>query len=255
MKITQREKIMLSFLLIVGLLAGGFYLIYTPLSSQADLLNQEYQAVQVQKKDIDQQLASYDQINKSVNDLTDTINQSTVAYYPSILQEKIILALNDLVTGSGIVVSNIAYVQQKGLTPVLPDAAAANAAAQTAQTSGGAAVQANSLADAISQLNKMDGITNADAEEQQSALQTVDQAALTAALQSVSSLTATIQFTGTYDQVRYFMTLLENMNRSIQVTNIAYTTGENGFINGTINMNFYAIPKLVRQDDDYLTWK
>ncbi|MEA4890474.1 MAG: hypothetical protein VB070_13540 [Clostridiaceae bacterium] len=254
MKITQREKIMLSFLLIVGLLAGGFYLIYTPLNNQADLLNQEYQAVQVQKKDIDQQLASYDQINKSVNDLTDTINQSTVAYYPSILQEKIILVLNDLVTGSGIVVSNIAYVQQKGLTPQLPDAAAGSAAAQTAQTSGTAA-QANSLTDAISQLNKMDGITNADAEEQQSALQTVDQAALTAALQSVSSLTATIQFTGTYDQVRYFMTLLENMNRSVQVTNITYTTGESGFINGTLNMNFYAIPKLVRQDDDYLTWK
>lgn len=191
---------------------------------------------------INADIASAPKTNEDFNTAVANIQTATVRYYPAIIQEKLLLMLNDRFMGTGMMNDASTYVVQNGLTPP----------GKTSAKTSEPATSAQSLAVAADQFRKLNGETPISPSTSSNP---ADPALLKTALSSVQSLNATIDFTGTYNQLREFVSQIEAQNRMIQIDQITYKQIEGEIIKGQVILNFHAIPKLTDQDTDYTTWQ
>ena len=69
-------------------------------------------------------------------------------------------------------------------------------------------------------------------------------------------MSVTLQLKGNYPQVLSFIKELEALNRTVLISNMTLAANEGGMIEGSINLDFYALPKVQDQDRDkqYMSW-
>jgi len=264
MKLSTREQVLLAVLAIIGLLAAGFYLVYTPLSNtHAQLLTQRDE-VQLSYDEAMAKIATLDKTKTEVANLSATVVERTKVYFPSIIQEKLMLILNTLYSESDVQVSDEAFtLMVTHDLPRAPDQAAAenpdhlavivreyNAAA----TPGGAAAAET-------------------AKPAEAAPAEAEAAAMQAAVTSIDSMNLNVSFTATYAQAIDWMSQVEALDRSVQFQSLTLTPGDateqtitdaagnpvtvavpNGLLDCNFSLAFNAIPKLVTQDEEYELW-
>ena len=68
-----------------------------------------------------------------------------------------------------------------------------------------------------------------------------------------NTLKVALSFNGTYDNFETFLNDICNGGKTIFVDDIKINSGQ-GKINGTMNLNFLAIPKITREDEEYDKW-
>jgi type IV pilus assembly protein PilO len=266
MSLSRREQIMLAVLVILGLLAIAYYLVFIPQSNKYDELSTKQLEVQTTYDTTMAEIGQLDKLEAMTKDLTTQIDSRTQRYFPSIIQEQIVLMMNQLYTDSQIQVNNENFTISKGLQ---------SSTAYTSTIPGSATAAPDLLAISQSYNRLLSGKEAPIAQEPvlQAEPNEEQKMAEAAALGSVESLNQSIVFVGSYTQATDLIRRIEALNRSIQVKNVAMavstaqdqtTTGPDGqlitvapptsLLDCTFDLVFNAIPKLTAQDEAYEAW-
>lgn len=204
MNVSHREKIMLLALLLVAFIAAGYYFVFIPVMDKSDSLILQQADFQAQADEIQIQLAALPGIEDEVQSLESSLAELSARYYPEILQEKLILQVDDFIKQSGIVASVYSYSSQQGVT--ITNYTTAEQPTSEQQTA----------------------VSDQQSNNSESSQPEVDEST-TSGIQSVESTIADagvfkvdMQFSGTYEQLRKFVTLIENSGKAIKLNNLNY---------------------------------
>ena len=260
MSLSKREQVLLAILLIIGLLAGGYYLIFLPMMETLTATQSRQAELQIEYDSVTAELKNFDKLQADATALYDAVNERTKKYYPSIIQEQIILTLNQLYTDSAVKVLNESF--------------AFDYAVELPRQAGGGqneAVVPTLLAASETYKAVESGAATEPAEPAKEKSEE-EQKAYEASLKSVNGLGVTIEFTAPYANAIALVDRIEQLNRTIQINsiNLALSTDEQTItdaegnvvvvpqtqplLTGTLDLVFHAIPKLVDQDGDYVEW-
>ena len=80
------------------------------------------------------------------------------------------------------------------------------------------------------------------------------QANLTTSTATAEVMSVSISFSGDYENVKAFIDAIQNWNYNLVITNLALSPLTERSVLGSFTLEFYAIPKLDGQDQDYLEW-
>lgn len=227
---------MLLFLLGCVLVSVTYYnFIYIPQSEKINALKDEKIKIETRYQEAMETIRLLDKKQEDVSSLSSEINLKSKDFYPTIIQEKIILQLDDYLKKS-ILKGDIAFseISVKSVE-VIQD---------KSKDKGQTSFQG--LVDNYKGLNKKEeGQDNSQQEDTQ------EQAQSSA---TVELLKASINFKGTFENVQSFISKIETSNRQIAISDVSMTVEYNGELTGSMNLEFYAIPKISERDGEYLQW-
>ena len=105
MKMSQREKYLLTIVgcILVGVLYYQF--LYTSQKEKLELAKNELMEVQARHDQVMSNIATLPKRQEDIKGLTASITERTSSYYPTLIQEKIILELNEIIEETGITAS------------------------------------------------------------------------------------------------------------------------------------------------------
>ena len=150
-------------------------------------------------------------------------------------KEKIILALDELINESNIQATiGFSQVSAQAVEPFT------GGTYELPQSS------LSGLANDYHDLTNEGSLVEEDASHAQSNLVT---STSTAEVMSIS-----LTFTGAYENVKSFIDAVQEWNYNLIITNLSLTPLNDTDVSGSLTLEFYAIPKLEGQDQDYLTW-
>lgn len=262
MSLSYREQILLSILLVVALIVGGYYVLFEPMGQRLEQVRNERSALQ---QEYDQTLAELNgltQIKEQAAILTANISERTKVFYPSIIQEELLVMLHQLS-----VENQISYETEGYNLTFVPEVIQMDQAAisDASVRSLGDLRQDYQLAIAGEQVPS----DKPSEPSSEASLELSRQH-----LNSLEGMNLTLNFESTYAQAAAMISGLENLNRSIRINSLNLSWLEASalplmdadntlievspdipLVTGTLDLTFYAIPKLVDQDEDYLTWE
>ena len=67
-------------------------------------------------------------------------------------------------------------------------------------------------------------------------------------------LTVSMTFSGSYETIKTFIDTIQSWNYNLIITNLSLSPQTDNEVAGSFNLEFYGLPKLQLQDQDYLTW-
>ena len=247
MKLTAREKIMLIVLGIMAVLAASYYFILKPQLEKIDMLIIEQELVSQKVEEVKREITSGGELKISFENEDKRIAEQSARFYPEIFQPKLIVILDGLIEDSGIKVSSLTF---------------------TPRDIG----DVNDVASNSSLIHPMEPLTESYKlmTATQSAIELLEQIASMTSTGTVQAdagnagnevpaildkMTVDIEYSATgYEQVKAFIKGLEELNRTLVVNNLNMEDMDNNTLSGTINVTFYALPKLHAQDSEYLDW-
>lgn len=260
MSLSKREQVLLSILLIIGILAGGYYLIFLPMMETLTAAQSRQTELQTEYDTVSAEMKNFDKLQADATALYDAVNERTKKYYPSIIQEQIILTLNQLYTDSAVKVVNESFAFDYAVD--VPRQAGAGQGEVVVPTLLAASDSYKAIE--AGQPTEPAAPAKEKSEEEQKAYE--------ASLKSVNGLGVTIEFSAPYANVIDLVDRIEKLNRTIQINsiNLSLSTDEQTItdaagnvvvvpqtqplLTGTIDLVFHAIPKLVDQDGTYVEW-
>lgn len=242
MKLSNREKVLIGILIIVVIAYFGFKYLPSTNLFNLDALKEQYIVKSNDYNTMSQNIVSKTKYEENVQTLTEEINNLNVV--SDLQQEKLIVFLNNYFANNNIDANNISFTDavvvpvNTALTLNEPEALSSfeaiindiNGAAQPKQTS--------------TESNKTEA-------EKQSAVSPEKSSS------SVRSISANVTFTCTYENMIKFIDEIQNNPIDISITNVSTVSTENDILQGTINLNFYEVPKPegFTEDNGEWVWK
>jgi type IV pilus assembly protein PilO len=231
LKLTNREKSLL-MITVICLVAALLY--YAGIKPQLDTLSELEKKAIGYRQMIDSIKAKASLDNHVYNEYK-ALNNKTQGllrnYYPSIIQEKIILMIDEKIKETAIGLVSVTFTE-----PALTDI---NMMEKEKST------QENELEDLVKQLYNA---RNADKKEQ-SNKETKDET------YKVEKMTVSLTLEGSYNQIYNLLKEIEQENRSIICSEINITSNNSNILNCDVKLDFYSVPKPFDQDHDYFNWE
>lgn len=229
MKISKKEK---NALIIVGAVIIGiayYYLVFEVQSEKNEQLENQRTTLQSDYDAKTAKIANLPKLESNNKNLYSDLCIRTMGYYPTILQEKIILELDDFMAKNGVKGSiNFGKEEVKTVEKI---------GAPYIGKSNGALGE---LADSITGNAKEDDYSDPDTGDS-----SVD----------CQQMTVDIDFADTtYDSLKKFIVALEGYDRKITINKMDSKVETNGNLSGTISLEFYGVAKLDASKDEYLNW-
>lgn len=235
MKISQREKNLLIAVSCVLVAVLYYQFIFVPKQDEIEGLEQELSDVQLRYDQVMENIATLEKRKDKIIKVSAGITEKTNVLYPTLIQEKIILALDELINESNIQATiGFSQVSAQAVEPF------------TGGTYESPQSSLSGLANDYHTLTNEGSLVEEDASNAQSNLVT---STSTAELMSIS-----LTFTGAYENVKSFIDAVQEWNYNLIITNLSLTPLNDTEVSGSLTLEFYAIPKLEGQDQDYLTW-
>lgn len=265
MTLSRREQILLSILLIFGILAAGYYWVFQPMWNQHLDLQMQHQELQAQYDGIMAEIGQIDSLKSQASELSATIAQRTQRYFPSIIQEQLLLTMNKLANDNEISTTDESYSMEVSFD--YPE--------WQSDANNGQNLSAESLAVIASRYQTMESGQAAAPAAQEAAPELTDEekALALAAVDSISSMMMNVRFPATYEQAMSWLSSVEGLQRSILCRSIDLAGGDETTGDGlptenpeeapaaterlldcSFDLQFVALPKLVEQDPDYTNW-
>lgn len=238
MRLSKREKVMLILLgfFLIGVVYYQF--VFTKQVSKLSSLRDERQQLQDSYDKMQASVISVDKNNTAIKIYKDSIESKSMEFYPQIYQDRIILEINDLLEKAKIK-GSLSFSEVEVL-PVNKYFADSNSETQEPTL--------KKPADEINSLEKQNK-ENSDKNTGESTVDSVDNDGLL-----VEQMQVTVNFTGAYEDVSEFIKLVSEYARLIAVPNIALTSSGDNKVSGTLNLEFYSVPKVSDEDAEYLQW-
>lgn len=237
MSISKKDK---KLLLVVGALAVGvmyYSFIYSPMTDYAAAKAKQKETVQQQyEKDL-QDINTLDSRKASMDLLLTKTTEKASKFYPEIAQDKLIDELNTIMTNAGLKTSAITYTNKE-------------VSAVEKYTIGNKTLGEGTLGSIVD--NYKSGTAAPANSGSSSAPSTQSTSGATGP--TIPQLKVTLTVNSSYDSVKKFLQSLEANAKRINVTNMQLSPKSDTDVTGTINLEYYAVPKLDNSDDDYLKW-
>ena len=232
MKISKKEKYML--LVLISLLIIFLYHNFVYVKQSTILKAKKEEAMQIEEK---YNKAMNDIQNLSLKeeelaDLKNKVNDKAQILYPEIIQEKIILEIDKLLKENSII-GNI------GFSPIEV-----------------APVERMVIEDTLNEESSLKDLVDKydNKEQNMSSEDSTNSSEATDSQLTIQQLKITITFTSTYENLKKFIKAIEDYERKLVITNIAISSKSDKEISGSFNLEFYSVPKLSGQDEEYLEW-
>ncbi len=247
MKISKREKYLVGFLLAVIIVFVYYQFIYTKQVQKLNDKRAEKAQVEERYTTVMKYIEGLEEKAEEVKGLKSSVIEKSKILYPVIMQEKIILELDKLLNDNKILV-NIAF------TPV-------EVAAVEELKSEEIAKVESSLKEYVNQYegdaNYSEGNSenNNEATQSEESTEGNEQATVSEAnVTTTEQLKVSINFNGSYNNLKEFIKAVEDYNRKVVITNISITAKSQDELTGVMNLEFHAVPKLSGEDEAYLEW-
>ncbi|MHC1685751.1 MAG: hypothetical protein AB6733_22955 [Clostridiaceae bacterium] len=240
MKISEKEKVLL---FIVGtILIIALYFQFVFLKQRNNVVDLEKQKDEVKNK--------YETTMKIVNSIDDTqlklvdlnseIGTKTRLLYPSIIQEKIILELDNIIRKSN-VTANLKFSEisvKKIDYAKVEERKQGENILQTYKDQ-----YSGNSTDSTSNSNDTTNTTDNSKDEENNL--------------NVEQINVKLDYTGTYKELSDFINKIEQHsreNKRIVMTNLTGNQSNKGVLSGTFELNFYSVPKIGEGSDDYFKY-
>lgn len=235
MSVSKKDKILLC---VVGTLAVGvayYSLVYTSMCDKVETKkNEKVQIEQQYNKAVDD-IATLDTRKLDLKLLVGKATEKSSKFYPTISQDKLLDELNTLITAAAMKKTAITFTD-KEVGPVekfvLTNKNLQNSDLQTI-------------------VDKYKGNASSNATSNQT---TTSTSTAKADGPKCEQIKATITVNSSEESIKKFLLSLEQYNKRINVTSIILSPKSESEVNGTISIEFYAVPKIDNSDDQYSNW-
>ena len=248
MKLSTREKIML---IVLGLMivVGGYYkFMLSPQITKLKTTKQEVIDKRAEHERVKLEISENSPIYKEFKIINAKIKSMTKPLFPSINQEKIIVILDDILEKSNLEGNSITF----------SDIDVNEINIEKEEEKDNNYLIKNLLEEYKGKKKeKKDEDSDENEEENQDSQENKKE---------TEKMTATIIYKGKYKELITFLDEIEKYDKKILVNNIKISkpkqsdTDEEGIVNdrnsikGSIALDFYSIPKIHEQDEEYLKW-
>ncbi|MDE5977895.1 MAG: type II secretion system protein M [Turicibacter sp.] len=262
MQISQRDK---NLLIIIGgiLIAALYYqFVFSPNRAKIAELDNELSTIETRYNQVMQNIATLETRKKTITKLSTAIIEKTSDLYPTLIQEKIILELDKLISENDVEVTiGFSQVTARAVEPFtggtyvaprssLSDLAEEYEGLMNPDTDNKTTVPDNTL-QGLAQGNY--GSMIPDTTNPTENLN--GQANLTTSTATAEVMSIAITCSGLYENVKAFIDAIQNWNYNLVITNLSLSpTNVGSEVSGSFTLEFYAVPKLDGQDQEYLDW-
>lgn len=246
MKVSKREKFLLGVLVLIIICTAYYKLVYERQYSKLQEIKQEESEL---NKKYNEMLSNINTITKNKSDikiLKDSIGSKSMLLYPKIYQDRIIIELNKLLNDAGI--KGSLTFSEVTVSPI--EAYFSEVADLKEQPS---------LEQVVEESNKEK--TKEDVEEKLEETKDLGEEQATKSDKGestgnkVEQMKVSVSFNGTYKNVAKFVKLISEYERILAMPNINITASGNDEVSGTLDLEFYSIPKInPYEDSKYLKW-
>lgn len=249
MKVSKREKILLGVLFLVIICAGYYKLVYEKQYAKLQEVKQEEIELNDKYNDMATNINTIIKNKADIKILNANIGPKSMLLYPKIYQDRIILEVNELLNKAAIK-GNLTF-SEITISPIELYFLAAEKGEE------GQASLEKEVEDANKEKTKEDveerlEDTKALGEEQ--AVKR-DEASGQSEETLVEQMKVSVSFTGTYKNVTKFVKLISEYERLLAMPNINLTASGKDEVSGTLDLEFYSIPKINSSEDrEYLKW-
>lgn len=240
MKVSKREKLVLVLLAFVAIGVIYYQFIYVKQVAKLEELRAQEQEINLKYETM---LAKVNTIEKNTTDIKifrESINSKSMMLYPELYQEKIILEINSLLEEAGI--KGSLSFSEVTVSPV-EKYFVGEAGEKTEPT-------LQKPAKDIKELSGEDTESNEGTEGKQPVSgETGDMEG-----NMVEQMKVSISFTGTYVNTTKFIKLVSDYARLIAMPNLSLSASGEDALSGSLDLEFYSIPKISEEDSEYLKW-
>jgi len=246
MKVSKREKFLLGVLVLIIICTAYYKLVYERQYAKLQEIKQEESEL---NKKYNEMLSNINTITKNKSDikiLKDSIGSKSMLLYPKIYQDRIIIELNKLLNDAGI--KGSLTFSEVTVSPI--EAYFSEVADLKEQPS---------LEQVVEESNKEK--TKEDVEEKLEETKDLGEEQATKSDKGestgnkVEQMKVSVSFNGTYKNVAKFVKLISEYERILAMPNINITASGNDEVSGTLDLEFYSIPKInPYEDSKYLKW-
>lgn len=233
MSISKREKMLLAATLSIVVGLGYYALGYQPLKEAVE--NKKIDKIKIDEK-YEKALADIESLEGrklDVKELTGKALNKSQRFYPTIMQEKLILELDALITAAEMKVTSLVWGDKQ-----------VTALEKFVQEKS---VEVSSLEEIVKNYKGEEATDTSEAKNKD------DKSSVKGVVTS-ENITATVNVESGYENIKKFLLSLEEYERKVNVTNISLTPLNEGTLTGTIVLEFYGVPKMDNSDDLYYNW-
>ncbi|MDV4149366.1 hypothetical protein R0131_00800 [Clostridium sp. AL.422] len=250
MNISKREKFLIGILLTVLICFFYYQFIYTRQVKKLNDIRTEKNEIEKRYEDAMNNISDIDKKEEELKILKATILDKSKDLYPTIMQEKIIIELDKLLNDSGLK-GNIAFspVEVAAVETLLsPEIQKAESSLKEITDEYSEDMTENESSNV--EENDESNNTPTDESETESSNEVVSETSEATSEQ----LKVAINFSGSYEVLKSFISSVQNYERKIVITNISISSKSQEELTGVMNLEFHAVPKLSDEDMEYLIW-
>lgn len=246
MKVSKREKFLLGVLVLIIICTAYYKLVYERQYAKLQEIKQEESEL---NKKYNEMLSNINTITKNKSDikiLKDSIGSKSMLLYPKIYQDRIIIELNKLLNDAGI--KGSLTFSEVMVSPI-----------ETYFSEVADTKEQPSLEQVVEESSKEK--TKEDVEEKLEETKDLGEEQATKSDKGestgnkVEQMKVSVSFNGTYKNVAKFVKLISEYERILAMPNINITASGNDEVSGTLDLEFYSIPKInPYEDSKYLKW-
>lgn len=246
MKVSKREKFLLGVLVLIIICTAYYKLVYERQYAKLQEIKQEESEL---NKKYNEMLSNINTITKNKSDikiLKDSIGSKSMLLYPKIYQDRIIIELNKLLNDAGIkgslTFSEVTVSPIEAYFSEVVDPKEQPSLEQVVEESS----KENTKEDVEEKLEETKDLGEEQATKSDKGESTGNK---------VEQMKVSVSFNGTYKNVAKFVKLISEYERILAMPNINITASGNDEVSGTLDLEFYSIPKInPYEDSKYLKW-
>lgn len=237
MKINKREKYLLGILLTVAVCFSYYKFVYVYESEKLSKERAEENKLEDRYNEVVRNISKLASKEEDLKKLNENIVDNSKKLYPTIIQEKIIVELDKLLKDSNLK-GNIAFTPKEVSEVekiVRPEFKKDESSLQPMVD------EYNGNKTSNASTNNTTGSKDGNSKVEKSGA-------------TAEQLKVAINFTGSYENLKKFITAVGNYDRRIVITNTSIVAKSPTELSGVMSLEFYGIPKLPDTDQEYLEW-
>lgn len=230
MRISKRDAQLLILLAIVLVIAGFYWFFFLPQEEALKALKDEQSVLNQQITLLDRRFAIEGTLNSDIEKAMIQLQKAGEKYYSQLYQEVLMMTIEELFNGSGILVKGVTFTEQMAQLSQLMESAKATIGS-----------------DPFASVNQTTGETVSEEPTPEATNQASGTKATPAeqlASTEVNAITAQIQFSGYYNELEIFLFNVYQYPKHIILQSLSITNDKEGLLTGNITLEFYGIPKI-----------
>jgi type IV pilus assembly protein PilO len=247
MNISKREKYLLGILITVLVCFVYYQFIYKNQVEKLNVKRNEKNQAEQRYNEVMAAISKLDSKEEELKILKSTVLDKSQKLYPTILQEKIIIEIDKLLSDSGLK-GNIAFspIEVSPVEKMISKEVKKPESSLKPIADEYDGKEVKNIENSNSNNNTSNTTENSGQDQQEVKNQ---EGGATS-----EQLKVAINFSGSYGNLKKFIELVQNYERKVVITNISISSKSQEELTGVMNLEFHAVPKLSDTDMEYLIW-